>query len=406
VLIIRLAFRNIFRQRRRSLLTALSMTGGFVLVTFSFSLLEGSWGNAVDIFTLDHTGHVQIHKDDYHRRPKIHKTIDNTEDVSAYLNGNGKVAGYAPRVFAPGLAYAGNQSSPVQVMGVDPILEPQTSRLKQKVTDGHYFDSSPDGDGYVGVMIGASVARTLKIGVGDELIIISQGADGSIANDIFVIRAIIGNKTSYDRLGVYVPLAAAQEFLSLGNRVHEIALLLHDGDDNQDIAAAIQRDLDSLTVSPWQVVEETFFKTMQSDRQGNYFAMGIIILIVFIGVLNTVLMSVLERTREFGVIRAIGSRPFEVVKLIFLESIMMAVLSILIGAVLSLPILAFLVNIGFELPEPIEMSGISFQDLTGRVNSFVLTAPALMILGFAALVSIPPAIRAARITPREALGSH
>jgi putative ABC transport system permease protein len=406
VLLLKIAFRNILRQKRRSLLTALSMTGGYVLCAISISMVEGSWGNMVDIFTLDHTGHIQIHKDNYLNRPKMYKTINDIAGVEEILGGQDTVESFSPRVFAPALAYAENKTSPAQVLGVDTVREPTTSRLKEKVQEGAYFDSNPNQDGYFKAMIGRGIADTLDLGLGDELILISQGADGSIANDIFIISAIVGNKTSYDRLGVYLPLPAAQMFLSLGENVHEYVMLVSERDDNEAIAVSLQSLLPELTVSPWQVVEETFYNTMQSDKQGNHFMMGIIIFIVFIGVLNTVLMSVLERTREFGVLRAIGSRPAEIIKMIFLETNMLAGISVALGFVLSVPIILWFTHVGILLPEPVDMGGIEFQYYTGEFTLFVFALPAALILGFSAAVSIPPGIRAARILPRDALGSH
>ena len=289
-----------------------------MLFVLGYSLLEGSYGNIIDIFTLDSTGHIQIHQDDYLDRPKIYKTIQDRDQVEVALTDDPEVKGFTSRVFSPALAYSGDKTAPSRLIGVDADLEPKVSRLLQKVSKGTYFSSLRNSDGYFEAMIGQGLHVTLKLDVGDEIVLISSGADGSIANDIFVVSAIIGNKTSFDRMAVYLPLAAAQEFLSLGKDVHQYVLLVNNKDDNELVAKGLSAHLPELTVSPWQKVEATFYRTMQSDKQGNYFTMGLITFIVFIGVLNTVLMSVLERTREFGVLRAIGSRPMQLVRLISL----------------------------------------------------------------------------------------
>ena len=117
-------------------------------------------------------------------------------------------------------------------------------------------------------------------------------------------------------------------------------------------------------------------------------------------------MSILERTREFGVIRAIGSRPIVIIRLIFLETIILATLSIAAGVVIVIPALYWLLTTGFNLPMPIDFGGVTFDHLTGRLSLLVLTVPALLIYAFAALVSILPGIRAARITPQQAMASH
>ena len=169
------------------------------------------------MFTLDHTGHIQIHRGTIIGNRRWHKTIDDVESVEKMLAANGEVRGYAPRVHVPALAYAGNKMSPVSVIGVDPELEPTTSRLREKVQSGRYFGADTTGKS-ANAMIGAGVARSLEIAIGDEIVLISQGADGSIANDIYSVSALVGNRTSSERLSVYLPLATAQEFLSLGKR--------------------------------------------------------------------------------------------------------------------------------------------------------------------------------------------
>lgn len=143
MLTLKLAYRNILRQRRRSLLTALSMAGGYMLFVFSMSLLEGSWSNVVDIFTLDHTGHIQVHKDDYAKRPKIHKTIENPAAVETTLKNHEDVTGWAPRVYSSALAYGGNKTSIAQIFGIDPELEPTVTRILQKSVQGSILATNP-----------------------------------------------------------------------------------------------------------------------------------------------------------------------------------------------------------------------------------------------------------------------
>ena len=406
MLTLKLAYRNILRQRRRSLLTALSMAGGYMLFVFSMSLLEGSWSNVVDIFTLDHTGHIQVHKDDYAKRPKIHKTIENPAVVETTLKNHEDVTGWAPRVYSSALAYGGNKTSIAQIFGIDPKLEPTVTRILQKVSAGQYFSAQPNADGYFPAMIGRGLANSLRLDVGDEIVLISSGADGSIANDIFIITAIIGNTTSFDRLGVFLPLTVAQEFLSIGGEVHEFALLARNKHDNEQLAVALQSLMPSLKVSPWQQIEATFYRTMQSDKQGNYFTMALIVFIVFIGVLNTVLMSVLERTKEFGVLKSIGCRPSELVKLIFIETVMLASISISVGLALILPVIVWFTEVGIKLDISVDMGGVVFDTMKGDLSAYVVFMPMGFMLLTAALISLPPGLRAARILPRVALGSH
>lgn len=407
MLLIRLAFRNIFRQARRTLLTMLSMTGGFVLAAAAISLQAGSYSNAIGFFVSDHTGHIQIHEGNYLQRPSIHHAIANPDATALIIAKTDEVAGFTTRVFAPSLAYGGDKNTPANVIGIDVELEASTSTLKMKVTEGEYLTSGPDSDGYFDAMIGRSIADLLKIGVGDELVLISAGADGSIANDIFMVRGLIGDQRSLDRLNVYLPLGAAQEFLGLGDSVHEFSIVINNIEDSIKVARELGAAFpDSLSVDPWERVEVAFYKSMAADRQGTYVALGVIIFIVCIGVLNTVWMSVLERTREFGILRAMGTRPGRISTMVLLEITILSLLSCALGFVLALPVVALITIVGFELPEPVEIGGVFMSHLRGEFTMKVFTIPLAFVVTTAVLVSLPPGLRAARITPIEALSAH
>lgn len=405
-LLIRLALRNILRHRRRSLLTALSIAGGYLLCALSFSLVEGSYNNVITVFTESETGHIQVHKDDYLRRPRIYKTIDDPARVEAVLRQNPDVRHFAPRVHAPALSYSGEKNAPATVIGIDPDLEAVTTRLRAKLATGNWLVNSRAENGYYGALIGQGVASSLGVDVGDELVLISQGADGSIANDLYQVAGIVGSRTSPERSNIYLPLIASQEFLSLDGRVHEYAIILRDINQTIAVSATLQQALPELVVSPWQIVQETFYKAMESDKRGNLVSLGIILFIVFIGVLNTVLMSVLERTREFGVLKAIGSRPGTILTLIIAETGFLSFFSIMIGVIVTLPVLIWFNLVGIAMPEPIDMGGVEFRFLTGDLSLYVFVMPMIFVYSFALLVSIPPGIRAARVPPTEAMRSY
>ena len=405
-LLFKLAFRNIFRQRRRSILTALSIGGGYLLCTLSISLLEGSYNNIIDLFTLSNTGHIQIHQDNYLDRPKIFKTISDYESVGKVLEATPKVQAYSYRIYSPGLAYSDNGNQPAQIKGIDLAKEKDTTLIEEKIREGRYIDPSPNDDGYFQAMIGTGIAEGLKVGLGDEVVVISQGADGSVANDIFLVGAIIGNKDSLERNQIILPLPAAQAFLSMYGQVHKVAVILDRYQSATDVAENLTDRLPELTISPWQVVEEDFFKSMESDKRGNTVTMGIILFIVFIGVLNTVLMTVLERTREFGVLKAIGSQPRTILLLVSLETSILAVLSIIVAFFVTLPMVYWFANAGFALSEPVDIGGILFSDFKGDISFQVFFLPAVILLFFALAISIPPGLRAANIAPTKAMSSH
>ena len=407
MLTLKLAFRNVFRQRRRTVLTTMSMTAGYVLCAFAISMQYGSYGGGIEFFVRDHTTHVQIHKGDYLRRPKLQKAISDPAVVSRILEADPNVASFTLRVFAPALAYSTNRSAPASLQGVDVERERATTTLVDKVSAGRYFNAAPDADGYFEAMIGHGIADLLGIGIGEELILISSGADGSIANDVFIVSALIGTKRSADRLTVFLPLPAAQQFLSMGTRVHQVAIMLKTNEGTEAYAESLQQRLDEgLTADPWQRIQAAFYKTMTADMQGMYFALGIIVFIVCIGVLNTVLMSVLERTREFGVLRAIGTKPVHITALVFLENLLLSSMSCLAGFVIAMPLVLWLATIGITMPEPVDVGGVSLSHMKGELSPRVFITPLYFVIITALVVCIPPALRAASVSPVKAMRSH
>lgn len=412
-MIFRLAFRNVFRQRRRSLLTLLSMGGGYLLLCLSLSLSEGSYNHIIDVFTRDHTGHVQIHAEDYLLRPSVYKRIKSYDEVMERIKTEFDIDSIAPRLYSPALAYGENKTSPASVVGIDSILEANTSLLAQKIQQGSYFPEKVqvDEEGYYPAMMGYSLAQSLSLQVGEEIVLISQGVDGSIANDVFRIVAIVGTEDSHERMSVYLPMIVMREFLAMDEGVHELALTLSQLDDAENIAQKIQQLLrdqypqQELYAQPWQVVEQSFYNGMQADKQGNYVTMGIIMFIVSIGVLNTVLMSTLERTREFGVLKAIGTRPSILFRMIVLEASLLSIFGCVLGLVLALPVNGYFVLHGVVLDQGFDMGGILFDRLLGEFSWVTLGIPGLVVVGSTLLVSVIPALRAARISPVTALHS-
>lgn len=166
MLIVKLAFRNILRNCRRSILTLLSMGGGFFLLCLTLSMSEGSYANIINVFTQDHTGHVQIHQGNYLERPSLYKTINHADALISELEQQTSVIAVAPRIYAPSLAYGKNKAFPAQVIGIDQQREARTTRLEDKVNQGNYLNNQLSEDGYYSAMIGYSLAKNLQLSFG------------------------------------------------------------------------------------------------------------------------------------------------------------------------------------------------------------------------------------------------
>ncbi len=409
MLMLKLAFRNILRNRRRTVLTILSMFGGYLLMSVQLSVTEGSYDQMLDFYTRDTTGHVQITASDFLDQPTLYKSVPATEEVLQSLSQQPGVVAATARIESSALAYGETKSFPVEVKGVHPEREARLSHLTDKIESGEYLSGERDSDGYFQAMIGAQAARQLKLGVGDELVLISQGADGSMANDLFRISAIIGVPEDMEARWVVMPLQAAQTFFVLPGEAHRLIALGGDYRRADTLENQLAEWVESrwpgqdYQAASWQEVAKEFYATMTADKEGGQLTLYILVFLVCIGVLNTVLMSVMERTGEFGVLKAIGTSPSRLFSLIVLETFMLAAIACAFGALVAWPVNAWFTAVGIAMPEPMEISGIVFSHYKGQLSFYVFAYPLVVILAAAFLIALLPGLRAARIVPVDAM---
>ncbi|MBD3332427.1 FtsX-like permease family protein [candidate division GN15 bacterium] len=403
-MIIKVALRNVFRQKRRSLLTILTMLGGFALAAVSISWGDGTYAHVIRMFTRNQLGHIQVHEEGYLDQRSLYKTIEDYQQIGDRIAAIDGVIAWAPRLFAAGLASVDEKASAVQVTGVDPQLENAATRFDQKVSQGRTLPQNPEHT----VLLGQGLARRLEASIGDSLVIVSNAADGSIANDIYLISGIVesGNSMS-DQLTLYMHLADAQELFWLQARVHELAVIVNHLDDVDPLTAQIQQQLpDDLVAASWKEFARSFYVAMQADKRGSYIALGVVLLVVAVGVLNTVLMTVLERRREYGMLRAIGTTPLQIVRMVIWEVLCMAVIGIAGGIVVAYAVAYYLLVEGIPMPQPFTWGGVEFTHMYAQLSPHVFWVPALAVVLTALVVSLFPAMRAANVAPAKVMRLH
>jgi putative ABC transport system permease protein len=405
MLIFRIAWRNIFRQKRRTILTVLTMFGGFTLSAISIGWADGTYNRIIDMFTRNRLGHIQIHAKGYLDRPSLYKRIENYQKLGQTIQALKGVEAWTPRLFSAGLASVGDRSAGVRIIGIDPERESVTTRFERKIIQGTSFSKEPSHQ----AILGKGLARTLQAETGDEIVIVSQGADGSIANDLYtIVGTIESGDPAMDQSAFYLHLKDAQDLLVLDETIHEIAVVVSKLGQVSAVTEEIRQAVNDprLAVAPWQEFAKSFYVAMQADKQGNWIMLFIVVLIVAIGVLNTVLMTVLERTREYGVLRAVGTRQMQVFRLVIYEVALMALIGLVIGFGLSLILNHQLSLHGIPMPHAFRYGGMEFTHYYSEVNARSFYIPAITVLLSAMFVSIFPAIRAARIPPARALRTN
>jgi putative ABC transport system permease protein len=397
-MILKMAFRNILRHKRRTLLTSLMMLGGYVLISFSLALVDGTYSDMIELFTSQSTGHAQIHHQKYIENQSIYDAIKTYPSLKKKLENHPRVRAFSPRIKGGALAFNKDKTFGVEIRGINWENESKVTTIEKRLAHGRW----PTTIKHNHVLLGGKVAETLELKLNDELVLISQAADGSVANDIFHVSGIFKKEgQGPDDYSIYMDILSAKEFYST-QFIHEIAIELNHIDNAREFSNLFELD-SKLSIRPWQEVEEDFFRAMQVDKKGNAVSYTIIMIVVALGILNTVLMSILERTREFGVLKAIGTSPLRLGLMIVLEAQMISFFSIGVGSILAFFINSYFSKFGIHFSEPMSYGGMLITGMFAKISPSSFYHPALIVIFTTLIVSFYPAIKSAFISPIDAL---
>lgn len=403
--LLKVAFRNMLRQKRRSFLTFFLIVIAYLLVSISLSIAEGSYGLIIENFTSAFTGHVRVQKKGYGENPSSFEILANYKNLSSQLEKSPHIKSFTPRIQSSALGYGESKTGPTQILGIDLKKEKQTTSFLNKIHQDFNFEEK---DGIAPVIVSKTLKNKLKLKLEDELILIGTAYDGSIANDRFIVKAVLKNEELVGPWTVLMSLEKAQEFLGLENSVHQIIIT---GKDYRE-SLALQKELGeelsdekNIEVLNWQEVAKEFHTSMVADKKGNEVSIMIIVLMAILTVLNTVLMAVLERIPEFGLLRAIGTKSSLVVALIFTEVLFLASLACSLGLFLAYFVNLWFVKVGYAFPTKFEVGGMEFERITGEISLYTLGAPLLIILFSCLVAAIYPAYKAISEDPVTSLRS-
>ncbi len=418
-MLLKLAWRNVFRQKRRTVLTLLTMTGGFFLSSLSIGWMNGSYDGIIMFFTNGRTGQIQIHRSGYLEDPSIYSTVDDYQEVGTVLDSIPGIRTWTPRIYAgallavrPGGAASGNlfsNSAAASVIGFDPSMEQAATDFSSKIISGDMLSASAADSSYYAtgqILLGKELSIILDAAPGDSLVLLSQAADGGSADRKYVIRGIISTgNADIDRNTCYITLADAQILFSLQGEVHELAVMTNSLDAADGLAEEISGKLSgrNLETDSWKVFAREFYNGMKADEESLKVTIFIIVLVAAMGVLNTILMTVLERRREFGVMKALGTKPGFIVRMIVLEANIMGFISILAGSILSAGGLLFLSKHGLVMDPPLNYGGTVFREMIASISPDCFWIPAICVMITASTVSLFPALKAAHTKAAKTL---
>ena len=403
--VLRLAWRNLWRHKRRTWLTASAIAFATMLLVFMITLQLGAYDMMIDTTLSAYIGQMQVQREGYKDKPQMRSTVPHATQLAAELRHATGLESIAVRAQGFALASSAQRSYGVPVVGVEPEYEQKVSTLPHLIKEGRYL-SAPNAQEAV---IGIRLARNLKIKVGDELTLLGSGKDGSVAATVLPVVGIFDSgNPELDRHLVQLPLATFQDVFSMGDDAHAIVISGPSYDSipqtKAQVAAAIAGQ-PGLVVLDWEQLLPGLRQLIQTDMVQNWITYIALILIVTLSIMNTFLMSVLERTREFGIMLALGATPLRIGIEVMLESAFLTLLGLAIGVVLGGSIAVYLHFTGFSFPG---MKEIYAQfGLPGVIHpklSFAgFTLGPAVILVFTLLAALYPALRIRKLQPVEAI---
>lgn len=399
-----LAWRNIWRNRSRSLITMASVASAVLLATLTVSLQKGIFDNLITNVVSFYTGYTQVHRTGYWKEQTLENTFTLSDSlVKSILNTPG-VQQCTPRLETFALFSTGEKTKGCLVAGIAPEQEDRVTRLKDKLVAGTFLtDSSRQ------LLVGEGLAKRMNIRLGDTLVLLGQGYYGAIAAVQYEIGGLLrfGSPDLNDRL-VFMPLVRAQEWLDASGLISALVVSPKSAAKNKIVANQLRRVLpsDTYEVMKWEEMMPEIEEHIRTDTASSKIVLGVLYLLISFGIFATVLMMLNERRREFGMLVALGMKKIQLARIVLMEAVMLTLTGCLIGLVLSLPLVWGLrehpIRIGGEMAKTWERFGFEAIFPTAfEPGIFFEQAMAVGIVGL--LLAIYPVWHVLRLDPVTAM---
>ena len=419
-----IAWRNIWRNRMRSALTISALSIGLTLVIFYSAMLEGMTRQMIEFATDISTGHMQVHRQAYVDDQDIYATLP--WQWLAEIEKQFPALSFAPRLYAAGLASTNETSIGVLIKAIDPHKENKTSKLLGQIREGsndlENIHPGPDGLHIYPVIIGAHLAKNHNIKPGDELILMTQAIDGSIGNALYYVTGILKPvEPAFDRIGVLMSLSAYQDLMYLYDGFHELVVKTENINtidyDQQQIKTVITQlekkyPLDELggkaITRNWRELAAVIADMLEMSQSVIWIIGFIVIALASLGVMNTMLMAIHERTHEFGILLAIGMKTRWILFMILVESFFLSLVAAVLGIVLAvLAINAFPnreIDLSRFMPDGFDWAGMVFEPMMKLyIEPKYMLIAMFLLIGIALIAALIASSKTLRMKPAEVL---
>jgi putative ABC transport system permease protein len=407
---VKMAWRNIWRNPRRSVLTMLAIAFASLLLVFMLSWQFGSYDTMINSAVTIHTGHLQVQAKGYNDTGDIRLAVPDPAAVGGILGKIPGIAAYTFRADAFSLVTSKERTYGAMVIGIDPAREARVSTLKKLIRQGSYLSAGDIDQALVGELL----AKNLQVGLGDELVVVGQGRDGSIAATVAKVKGIFSSgQEDFDRSTIHIPLTYFQDVYTMHGAVHEVVALCESLGDVPEMKRAVEAGITNLNKSgqlvvlDWMELMPGLIEGIKMDLVSGFIFYIILIVVVAFSILNTFLMAIFERTREYGVLLALGITPWRLTKLILIESSSITVVGVVMGIIAGSLITWYFQVHGIIISgaaEVLRQYGLP-ERMFPQLSVLSVTIGPAVVLVITLLTALYPALKVRRLRPVEALAS-
>ena len=388
--IIKMAWRNIWRNRKRTLITMFSIFLAVFLSLFTRSMQVGSYANMISNAVKLSTGYIQIHANDYWENKSINETFVESKSIDELLSKDKNIVFKIPRLESFALASSGDHTKGTLVIGTIPKLEDELNNYSGKIINGEYLTANDRS-----ILVAEKLAEFLTVGVGDSLVLLGQGYHGVTAAAQYEIKGIL--RLPIPQLNnqmVILSLNESQYFYAAEKRLTSISIMLEDAEKLDESFDMIKAGLDeSYEVMKWQEMNREMVQSIEADNVGGIIMLGILYIVIGFGVFGTIMMMTMERRKEFAVMISVGMHKSKLLQVVAWETVLIGVVAIITGIIVSYPFLYYLslnpIPLTGEIAKSMEVFGAE-PVLPFSVNPSIFINQTLSVIAIAVAAVLYP----------------
>ncbi len=402
-MVTKLAWRNVWRNKTRSAVLLLAITFGLWGGISAMGVMSGMNHQRIKDFLETQVSHIQIHHPDYVKDQDVNKTLDKPDKHLKRINDYPKLKAVTSRTVVNGMISSPTNSTGVKINGISPANEKNVTTIHKKVIKGSYFKTNKRNP----VLISKKLADQMGVSKGSKVVLNFQDFSNEITSGAFTVIGLFKTSNAqFDKTNAFIPKQKLQALLGKKDIIHEIAIYLDNREATKKVADKLSSNLpDSYKVQTWRDIQPSLAYINDFNTQLLYFIMVIILLGLAFGIMNTMLMAIMERTRELGMLMAVGMSKNRVFRMVITETIFLSFQGGIIG-----------ILIGFGTVEYFGSQGISVAAFSEGLSSFgygdkifpflaLYNYPIIagLVILTALLSSIYPAWKALKLNPAEAI---